>query len=85
MGYGLLSFLKDIVPFALAAAGVMIITWWMGEFIVYSLWFIDDYLKLWILLFSRFVIAMLLYYGIMRIAGAVILKECLKFFRSNHL
>ena len=85
MGYGLLAFLKDIVPFALAAAGVMIITWWMGEFIVYSLWFIDDYLKLWILLFSRFVIAMLLYYGIMRIAGAVILKECLKFFRSNHL
>ena len=83
MGYGLLAFLKDIVPFALAAAGVMIITWWMGEFIVYSLWFIDDYLKLWILLFSRVVIVMLLYYGVMRIAGAVILKECLDFIRRK--
>ena len=83
MGYGLLSFLKDIVPFALAAAAVMAVSWWMGEFIVYSLLFIDDYLKLWILLVSRVVIAMLLYYGIMRIAGAVILKECLKFIRRK--
>ena len=83
MGYGLLSFLKDIVPFALAAAAVMAVSWWMGEFIVYSLLFIDDYLKLWILLISRVVIAMLLYYGVMRIAGAVILKECLKFIRRK--
>ena len=79
MGYRLLDFLKDIVPFALAAAGVMLFTWWIGEFIVYSLWFIDDYLKLWILLISRVLIAMLLYYGIMHVAGAVILKECIAF------
>ena len=83
MGYGLLAFLKDIVPFALAAAGVMAVSWWMGEFMVYCLLFIDDYLKLWVLLISRVVIAMLLYYGIMRIAGAVILKECLKFIRRK--
>ena len=83
MGYGLLAFLKDIVPFALAAAGVMAVSWWMGEFIVYSLLFIDDYLKLWVLLISRVVIAMLLYYGVMRIAGAVILKECLDFIRRK--
>ena len=83
MDYRLLSFLKDIVPFALAAAVVMLFTWWMGEFIVYSLWFIDDYLKLWILLISRVVIAMLLYYGIMRIAGAVILKEVIAFFKKK--
>ena len=83
MGYGLLSFLKDIVPFALAAAAVMAVSWWMGEFIVYSLLFIDDYLKLWVLLISRVVIAMLLYYGVMRIAGAVILKECLDFIRRK--
>ena len=83
MGYGLLAFLKDIVPFALAAAAVMAVSWWMGEFIVYSLLFIDDYLKLWILLISRVVIAMLLYYGVMRIAGAVILKECLNFIRRK--
>ncbi len=79
MGYRLLDFLKDIVPFALAAAGVMLFTWWIGEFIVYSLWFIDDYLKLWILLISRVLIAMLLYYGIMHVAGAVILKEVIAF------
>ena len=83
VGYGLLSFLKDIVPFALAAAGVMLFAWWMGEFIVYSLWFIDDYLKLWILLISRVVIAMLLYYAVMRIAGAVILKEVIAFFKGK--
>jgi O-antigen/teichoic acid export membrane protein len=83
MGYGLLSFLKDIVPFALAAAGVMLFAWWMGEFIVYSLWFIDDYLKLWIMLISRVVIAMLLYYAVMRIAGAVILKEVIAFFKGK--
>ena len=83
MGYGLLSFLKDIVPFALAAAAVMSLTWLLTEFTVYSLRFTDDYLKLWILLISRVVIAMLLYYGVMRIAGAVILKECLKFIRRK--
>ena len=83
MGYGLLSFLKDIVPFALAAAGVMLFTWWIGEFIVYSLWFIDDYLKLWLLLISRGVLAMLLYYAVMRVAGAVILKEVIGFFTKK--
>ena len=83
MGYGLLSFLKDIVPFALAAAGVMAVSWWMGEFIVYCLLFIDDYLKLWILLISRVVIAMLLYYAVMRVAGAVILKEVIGFFTKK--
>ena len=50
---------------------------------VYSLWFIDDYLKLWILLISRVVIAMLLYYAVMRIAGAVILKEVIAFFKGK--
>ena len=83
MGYGLLSFLKDIVPFALAAAAVMSLTWLLTEFIVYSLWFIDDYLKLWILLISRVVIAMLLYYAVMRVAGAVILKEVIGFFTKK--
>ena len=83
MGYRLLAFLKDIVPFALAAAAVMSLTWLLTEFIVYSLWFIDDYLKLWILLISRGVLAMLLYYAVMRIAGAVILKEVIGFFTKR--
>ena len=79
MHYSLLHFLKDILPFGLAAAGVMVVTWLLTEFIVYSLQFTDDYFKLWILLISRVLIAMLLYYGIMYMAGAVILKECIAF------
>ena len=80
MGYRLLAFLKDIVPFALAAAGVMVVTYFLTEFIVYSLEFIDDYLKLWVLLISRVIIATILYYAVMRLAGAVILKEVIGFF-----
>ena len=83
MGYRLLDFLRDIVPFALAAAGVMSLTWVVTEFIVDSLSFIDDYLKLWVLLISRVVLAALLYYTVMRLAGAVILKECMGFIKNG--
>lgn len=83
MSYRLLDFLKDILPFALTAAFVMGLTWLVTEFTVHSLQLIDDYLKLWLLLISRVVIAMLLYYGIMRIAGAVILKEVIAFFKKK--
>ena len=83
MGYRLLDFLRDIVPFALAAAGVMGLTWVVTEFIVDSLSFIDDYLKLWVLLISRVVLAALLYYTVMRLAGAVILKECMGFIKNG--
>ena len=83
MGYRLLHFLKDILPFALAAAFVMSLTWVVTEFIVDSLSFIDDYLKLWVLLISRVVLAALLYYTVMRLAGAVILKECMGFIKNG--
>ena len=84
MGYRLIDFLKDILPFALAAAFVMGLTWLITyQFTVYSLRFTDDYLRLWILLISRVVMAMLLYYGVMRIAGAVILKEVIAFIKKK--
>ncbi len=84
MGYRLIDFLKDILPFALAAASVMGLTWLITyQFTVYSLRFTDDYLRLWILLISRVVMAMLLYYGVMRIAGAVILKEVMAFIKKK--
>ncbi|MCR5238875.1 MAG: lipopolysaccharide biosynthesis protein [Prevotella sp.] len=88
MGYRLTDFLKDILPFALAAAFVMGLTWLLTEFAVnkftvYSLRFTDDYLRLWILFISRVVMAMLLYYGLMRIAGAVILKEMIAFIKKK--
>ena len=82
MGYGLLQFLKDIVPFALAAAGVMVVTGFVTKFIVYGLQFTDDYLKLWVLLLSRVVLSALLYYAVMRMVGAVILKECMGFIKN---
>lgn len=69
MRYSLLAFLKDIMPFALAAAAVMAVTG-----------FVTDSLdNLWLRLISRFIFATTLYYIVMRISGAVILKECIAF------
>ena len=73
MGYRLLAFLKDIMPFGLAAGGVMVVTGLMTQTIE----------NLWMLLISRVVIAAILYYGVMRISGAVILKECLAFIKGK--
>ena len=95
MGYRLLHFLKDILPFALAAAFVMSVTWIITEFTVYSFFassggiagvqFTDDYLRLWVLLISRVVISTILYYAVMRLAGAVILKECMGFIKNYRI
>ena len=73
MNYGLLSFLKDILPFALAAIAVMVVTGFVTQGIT----------NMWLLLISRVVIAAILYYVIMRVSGAVILKECLAFILSK--
>ena len=84
MGYRLTDFLKDILPFALAAAFVMGLTWLITyQFTVYSLRFTDDYMKLWILLITRVALAIILYYAVMRLAGAVILKEVIAFFKKK--
>ena len=69
MNYGLLEFLKDILPFALAAVAVMAITGFVTQTIE----------TLWLKLICRALLAALLYYGVMRSAGAVILKEILAF------
>ena len=71
--YRLLHFLKDILPFALAAAGVMAVTGLVTSSI-------DN---LWLLLLSRIVLATLLYLGMMRLTGAQILKESIAFFRKG--
>ena len=60
----------------------MVVTGFLTQFIVDSLLFIDDYLKLWILLISRAVLAIILYYAVMRLAGAIILKECMGFIKN---
>ena len=73
MNYGLLLFIKDILPFALAAIAVMVVTGFVTQGIT----------NMWLLLISRVVIAAILYYVIMRVSGAVILKECLAFILSK--
>ena len=82
MAYRLFDFLKDIVPFALAAAGVMVVTGFVTKFTVDSLQLTDDYVGLWLLLISRGAIAAILYYAVMRLAGTVILQECLTFLKK---
>ena len=83
MNYSLIHFLKDMIPFALAAAGVMVVTYYVTELTVDRLQITDDYLRLWVLLLSRVVMAALLYYAVMRLSGAVILKECLDFVKGK--
>ena len=73
MSYSLVLFLKDIIPFALAAAVVMAVTGLATHTIS----------VLWLKLLCRIVLAVILYYGVMRLAGAVILKECLSFIKGR--
>lgn len=68
-GYNVLMFLKDTIPFALSAAAVMAVV-----YIVTSP--ID---ALWLQLITRIPLAAILYYTVMRVAGAEILKECQEF------
>ena len=83
MNYRLLHFLKDILPFALAAAAVMVVTGLGSQLIIDSLVLADDYLRLWVLLLCRILLAAILYYAVMRLSGAVILKEIQAFLRAK--
>jgi hypothetical protein len=71
--YTLLQMLKDIMPFALAAAGVMFATGYITSNIE----------NLWLLLLSRCILAAVLYYAVMRLAGAQILKETTDFMMNK--
>ena len=71
--YTLLLMLKDIMPFALAAAGVMFATGYITSYIG----------NLVLLLISRCILAAVLYYAVMRLAGAQILKETTDFMMNK--
>ncbi len=73
-GYSLLMFLKDVLPFALIAAVVMLLTGFVTHAIT----------NLWLLLIARVALAATLYYIIMRMTGAAILKECIAFVLHRH-
>lgn len=72
-GYSLLSFLKDIVPFGLIALAVMGTTWFATQSVV----------QLPLLLAARVGLAVLLYYGVMRVLRVKILDECMAFVTSK--
>ena len=72
-GYRLLSLLKDIAPFALCALGTMLLTAFITRGIQ----------NLVLLLIVRVVLAIIIYYIVMRVAGAQILKECMQFLLSK--
>ncbi len=74
-GYGLRMFLRDVLPFALAATGVM--------FVAYTATRPLD--NLWALLLSRFAIAVALYYAVMKVARVKILAECENFIKKSYI
>jgi len=65
--------LKDVVPFSVIAATVMLAT----HYITLSI------PTLWVLMLVRVVVAALLYYLVMRLLNVAILKECLQFIRKK--
>ena len=73
IGYGYWMFFCDVMPFALAAAGVMVVAY------VATM----PLSNLIALLISRFIIAVVLYYVVMKIARVKILAECERFVKRG--
>lgn len=73
IGYSLVQLFKDVMPFALAAAAVMITCHFATIGISNT----------WILLLTRITMSMLLYFAVMKLAHAKILDECLAFALSK--
>ena len=73
IGYGYWMFFCDVMPFALAAAGVMgvayVATMPLSNMIA--------------LLITRFIIAVVLYYAVMKVARVKILAECERFVKRS--
>ena len=65
IGYRTVDFLRDILPFAIAAIAVMAATYYATHALT----------NLWLLLLTRMAMSAVLYYAVMRLAGAQILKE----------
>lgn len=69
IGYRLMDFMRDIMPFTLAAGAVMITTHYATMMIQ----------SLWLLLAARVLLAAIMYYIFLKLCGAEILKECERF------
>ncbi len=71
----LLDTLKDLCPFMLSAAAVMLVVYWLTRSLA----------NLWLLLGVRIVLAAVLYAGIMKLARVKMLDECIAFIRKKHV
>ena len=72
---------KDIAPFMLASAGVMVVTHYLTTLLSNS---IAPYIATpYILLPLRIVIAGILYYGVMKLARAKIMDECISYVKRK--
>ena len=81
-GYTLWALLFDIMPFAVIAFGVMAATWW-GSLAVGRWLLADGCWQLALLLAMRIVMAVVLYYAVMRLLRVKILEECIAFLRKK--
>lgn len=75
IGLTLMELLKDLLPFALSALGVMLLTYWITHTIV------DQFL----LLFAKIGLAAILYLLILWLGNAQILKDCIQYFFSKKI
>lgn len=73
IGYRLPDFLRDVAPFAVVAAVVMV-----------SVHFATSTIEsLWLLILARIAMAAVLYYAVLKLLGTEILKECEAFVRKR--
>ena len=68
-GLSFMDAMRDIMPFLVFTLAVLAVTWWLTCGIT----------NLWLLLFSRIIIAAVLYGGIMWLSGAKIMREAIQY------
>ncbi len=73
LGFRMIHALKDTIPFLLAAVGTMLLTW------LATMW-IE---QLFLLLVCRIILAAVIYAGVLKIAHAQILNECLQYLKKR--
>ncbi len=73
IGYRLQDFLRDMAPFTVIAAVVMVAVYFATSMIE----------QLWLLILVRIVVASVLYYAILKLLGTEILKECEAFVKKR--
>ena len=79
-GYRFTMLLRDVLPFLLSAAAVMLTTGFITSMLATQLSTLNSQLST---LIARILLAALLYYALMRLFRVQILNECLQFFNRR--